>query len=689
MFKQKLSRRLAATMLAATLAFGLAPAGAWATGPVTVGTLAEFKAALADSNVSEIELTGTIEVDESIAAGTVSGPKKVYKAASAHQDAPHLHFKGAVAVADLTGVTVESNGVDGGGVRIDPVGVTLKGLTIKGLTTPNSWPLYVAQQGGSDETRLENVKVLDCVANKGTGGVVKNDSDSKFTLVGCEVSGNTINGTGAGNSAVFSYSEIDIQNSTIANNVANAPAYAAGVIANKGGSISGSTITGNSAKRGYAGGILVTGGDMTVRGTVFSGNVANSVGAGAVYVVGQYSLDVDGTVKFAPEDTIAVSKSGDGKLMPVKAQCAQGGLKPGPYPAAGADETSHSLGRYLEAGYQISQWKAEVNGAEVASGGASPAVIDFASIYGANKPAQNSQRLALTITCAAVSYNISYAGLGLGTDNSANPLTYTVEDEIDLKPPTRAGYSFVGWEPEGRIAKGSTGDRTFTAIWRSKGGPIINTSGGGSSSPSQTTAGAVDVAEEEPPLSGLPWPAFDDVKEGDWFYDDVRSVYQDGYMNGTGARIFEPNSPLTRAMMVTILGRIQGVSPAAFTDVPYTDLDPNAYYAPYVDWGAKNGVVTGYTAEIFKPDQIVSRQEMAAMIGRYLGLVKRDPAAAREYAEFADEETIHAYARPHVQKLYRAELVQGRENNMFAPHEKATRAEAAAIIHRLMGTPEA
>ena len=112
---------------------------------------------------------------------------------------------------------------------------------------------------------------------------------------------------------------------------------------------------------------------------------------------------------------------------------------------------------------------------------------------------------------------------------------------------------------------------------------------------------------------GLP---FADVSGSDWFYNDVRYVYEKGIMDGTGADRFSPNAPLTRAMIVTILYRMAG-SPAMSGASDFKDVDSNKWFAKAVAWAAANGIVNGYEDGSFRPKQLLTRQEFFKLIENF------------------------------------------------------------------------
>ena len=178
---------------------------------------------------------------------------------------------------------------------------------------------------------------------------------------------------------------------------------------------------------------------------------------------------------------------------------------------------------------------------------------------------------------------------------------------------------------------------------------------------------------------------FDDVRRGDWFYDDVRYVYETGLMNGTANRIFAPSVSTTRAMIVTILWRLEG-SPVVNFAMRFRDVVENAWYSEAVRWAAANGIVTGYTEQTFGPNDNIAREQLAAILHRYAKYKGLDVSAGEDtnILSFDDAQTISGYAVPAMQWACGAGLMQG-SNRKLLPTAQATRAQVAAMLHRFLG----
>ncbi|MDR3278783.1 MAG: S-layer homology domain-containing protein, partial [Oscillospiraceae bacterium] len=175
---------------------------------------------------------------------------------------------------------------------------------------------------------------------------------------------------------------------------------------------------------------------------------------------------------------------------------------------------------------------------------------------------------------------------------------------------------------------------------------------------------------------------FIDVAESDWFHGDVYYVFDNGLMVGTGADTFSPNEPMTRGMLVTVLGRLHGVDVAerAGDAAPYDDVDPEMYYAPYIAWAAENGIVLGVGENRFEPDRAIKREELAALFARYTASMDNQDESVLEV--FSDNAKISDYARAPMAWAVGRALIIGMGDGTVKPAGYATRAQVAAVLHR-------
>ena len=180
--------------------------------------------------------------------------------------------------------------------------------------------------------------------------------------------------------------------------------------------------------------------------------------------------------------------------------------------------------------------------------------------------------------------------------------------------------------------------------------------------------------------SGLP---FADVPSGSWYYDDIAYVYDAGLMNGLTATTFGPNLSTTRGMIVTILWRMEN-EPAAKHGCPFADVRRGSYYEQAIAWAAENGIVTGFDASTFAPDQAITREQLAAILFRFAAYRGLDAVTLREnLSGFRDRAAISAYAVPALNWAVGEGLMQG-TGDKLEPTGSATRAQVAAMLRRFI-----
>ena len=191
------------------------------------------------------------------------------------------------------------------------------------------------------------------------------------------------------------------------------------------------------------------------------------------------------------------------------------------------------------------------------------------------------------------------------------------------------------------------------------------------------------TASFESDNAGDPLAVFTDVNKGDWFYDPVKYVVMKGYMAGTSANTFGPNEALTRAMVVQILYAIKSKPPvekrAGFTDVPSGE-----WYYDAVSWAADKGIVAGFEDNTFRPNQNVTREELATMLRAFTAYSNADTNANGSVDGFADAATISGWAVDHIKWAVGHQIMAGKPGNLVDPKGTATRAEMATMIYRLM-----
>lgn len=337
--------------------------------------------------------------------------------------------------------------------------------------------------------------------------------------------------------------------------------------------------------------------------------------------------------------------------------------------------------------------------------------------------------LSYTLTVEGSYANVSGAG------------EYEEGEQVTIDAGSRPGYSFARWTTtSGTIADASSASATFTmpafdatitATWRYSGGSTTyavtaeeSENGTVTLSPSRASKGStvtitvtpdagyeldkltvtdasgneLELTDEgdgtysftmpaskvtvEAVFSPVPLP-FVDVDENAWYSDAVRYVYARGIMGGYGNNIFGPNDELSRGMLVQILYSLEG-RPSVSGESAFNDVEDGAWYCDAVTWASENGVVYGYSDGNYGPNDSITREQMVVILYRYAQAKGFDTsqggAGIREYADF---DQISDYAVEAMTWAVNAGVICG-TNNTLIPQESATRAQAAAVLMRLI-----
>lgn len=194
-----------------------------------------------------------------------------------------------------------------------------------------------------------------------------------------------------------------------------------------------------------------------------------------------------------------------------------------------------------------------------------------------------------------------------------------------------------------------------------------------------TSTGTFEITNFSIEEAASPLP-FDDVLRIDDYYSAVKYVYDHGLFNGVSSTKFAPDATLTRAMYVTVLGRLCGVDTSLYTVSAFDDVAEGMWYTPYVEWASEIGLVNGVGGGRFDPNGEITREQMikiTAGLGAYLG------AGVDEETEilYTDRERISDWARESMEYGAANGLIEN--SGELVPQAKASRAEAAVIVAKL------
>lgn len=267
------------------------------------------------------------------------------------------------------------------------------------------------------------------------------------------------------------------------------------------------------------------------------------------------------------------------------------------------------------------------------------------------------------------------SGVGSGGGGGGGATTYTVKFETngaekiesiklsggqvvkEPEEPRKEGYTFLGWfvdeecTEEYDFSQKVTKSFTLYADW-------------------------IEIPDEKE----LP---YEDVADDDWFYDAVMFAKENGLMNGVEDGIFAPENTVTRAMLVTVLYRMENepsVSPSAFKDV-----EKGSWYANAVAWASSNNITSGVSAKEFAPNSNISREQIATMLYRYAIYKGYDISATEKTSldTYTDAGEVSSYANSAFKWAVGESIVSGKSETTLNPKDNATRAEMAALLMRI------
>ena len=174
---------------------------------------------------------------------------------------------------------------------------------------------------------------------------------------------------------------------------------------------------------------------------------------------------------------------------------------------------------------------------------------------------------------------------------------------------------------------------------------------------------------------------FEDVSEAAWYYEAVNYVVDEGLFNGVSTTMFAPNETMSRAMLVTVLYRMEG-EPAVPDESVFPDVAGGSYYEKAVVWAAESGIVNGYSDGTFRPETGISREQMAAILYRYAAQKGGDMSAAISLDAFSDASRVSGFAAEAVRWAVGRQLLSGIGAGMLDPQGYATRAQVAVVLMR-------
>ena len=230
---------------------------------------------------------------------------------------------------------------------------------------------------------------------------------------------------------------------------------------------------------------------------------------------------------------------------------------------------------------------------------------------------------------------------------------------------TLSGYNLAGWRDEdtgASVTASTIADKTryLDAVWTT--GPVCRF---GANCPSQQ---------------------FTDLPVTHWAHNDIDTAVAAGLFNGISPTSFGPELTMTRAMLVTVLYRLEGSPDVSSYENQFTDVQRNVYYSAIL-WASHNHIANGFADSTFKPDEYLTREQFATFLNRYASFKGYDTEETFEdFGQYADAHDVSPYARESISWALASGIIRGTSPTTISPQEPATRAQVATMLVRFAGS---
>lgn len=298
------------------------------------------------------------------------------------------------------------------------------------------------------------------------------------------------------------------------------------------------------------------------------------------------------------------------------------------------------------------------NGKSIEAIGTGIATISYTYTNSDEEEKTISCRVEVTATSAVVGSNTTtYHYITLVSADSETKLKCQRGLEPTLPELTRSGYTFAGWYLDAEYKT------EYKKTWLQK---------------DLTLYAKWEKTDEEENKVPVQQALYSDIADH-WAKGKIEYVTREGIFNGTGSDKFSPDEPMTRAMVVTVLGRIAGVKLEGRT-TNFTDVPSGAYYEEYVAWAVENGIAKGVSETEFNPNRNITREELAVMFANYIKYTGKNYGEIEDI-EYNDNNDISTWAVDAVKMLKSYNVMTGNAENNFLPKAVATRAEVAVVFY--------
>ncbi len=267
-------------------------------------------------------------------------------------------------------------------------------------------------------------------------------------------------------------------------------------------------------------------------------------------------------------------------------------------------------------------------------------------------------------------YYVSHSD-GMGEyEASANDASVTIKSSTSQNGGSDTDNGSGGDSSNGG-SSGSSGDQTGGGGSAGAGGNVSdNTGNSGTAQPDKS--GDMPAQIEK----------FTDISAGAWYESAVSYVLEKELFSGTSEKTFSPEGTMTRAMLVTVLWRMDGKPAADGYHNTFSDVENGKWYSDAVAWAASDGIVTGYGNGTFGVKESITRQQLAAILYRYAVSKGKDVSARADMSVYVDAADTASWAEGPLGWIVSKGVMTGMNGNRLAPSGTATRAQAAAMLMR-------
>jgi hypothetical protein len=280
---------------------------------------------------------------------------------------------------------------------------------------------------------------------------------------------------------------------------------------------------------------------------------------------------------------------------------------------------------------------------------------------------------AENVTASGVLFNLSF---------TVKETAGLVNEPIVLSLKNNNSNNFVN--NKGNAVKVMFSDGSISVLGNesadSTGGSDVSGGSTGGTGGSDVSGGSTSGSGSS--VTGSTTKSFSDVDPDDWYAGAVDFVVKRGLFNGMGSNTFSPNSPMTRAMLVTVLSRLSGEKDSTATATPFSDVISGSWYDNAVAWASEKGIVTGYGDGCFGINDGITREQLVTIIYRYSAAYGYSVSHDADISGFGDSEKVSGWAAEAMKWAVGKAVLAGNDKNLLNPGGVATRAEVAVILQR-------